>query len=83
MPNPIKAFFEKKKAEAKFKMAGPGQKLGDSAAAERAAADRMASAQAAIARNQASTSRSAGVAGPSQAQQHAAQAALARLTILY
>ena len=35
MPNPIKEFFEKKKAQAKFKVAGPGQKLGDAASAER------------------------------------------------
>lgn len=34
----IKRFFEKKKADAKFKLAGSGQKLGDSAAAQAAAA---------------------------------------------
>ena len=32
----IKKFFEKKKTDAKFKMAGSGQKLGDANAAEAA-----------------------------------------------
>ena len=48
MPNPIKEFFEKKKAQAKFKVAGPGQKLGDAASnAERDSARRRADAEAA------------------------------------
>ena len=36
----IKKFFEKKKTDAKFKMAGSGQKLGDSASAQVSAAQR-------------------------------------------
>ena len=42
MPNPIKEFFDKKKAQAKFKVAGPGQKLGDAASAERDSAREVA-----------------------------------------
>jgi len=72
----IKKFFEKKKAEAKFKLAGPGQKLGDaqSAAASQEAKARAAAA-AAASRNAASTSR----AGLSSQQAQAASAALNRL----
>ena len=74
MPNPIKAFFEKKKSDAKFKLAGKGQKLGDAAAAENAA---LARRQAAA--NQSQTAAAAGPRpGPSGAQMNAAQAALAR-----
>ena len=59
MPNPIKEFFEKKKAQAKFKVAGPGQKLGDAASnAERDSARRRADAAEAAARH-----RAAGAAG--------------------
>ena len=54
MPNPIKEFFEKKKAQAKFKVAGPGQKLGDAASnAERDSARRRADAAEAAARHRA------------------------------
>ncbi|TRY67459.1 hypothetical protein TCAL_08029 [Tigriopus californicus] len=75
MPNPIKQFFEKKKAEAKFKMAGPGQKLGDTSgeAARRAQA---------LERFQNDPQAVAGPSRPktvSAAQQQAAQAALSRL----
>jgi len=72
----IKKFFEKKKAEAKFKLAGPGQKLGDahSAAASQQAKVAMASA-AAASRQAASTSR----AGLTSQQAQAASAALNRL----
>ena len=64
MPNPIKEFFEKKKAQAKFKVAGPGQKLGDAASAERDSAarrraDAEASARHRAAAGQAGSSRSA------------------------
>ena len=38
----IKKFFEKKKADAKFKLAGGGQKLGDAASAQDAAQKRAA-----------------------------------------
>ena len=47
MPNPIKAFFEKKKTEAKFKLAGPGQKLGDAASAAEQRQRQQAAAAAA------------------------------------
>ena len=71
----IKKFFEKKKVEAKFKLAGPGQKLGDaaSAAASQEARARMA-ASAAANRQGASTSR----AGLTSQQAQAASAALSR-----
>lgn len=75
MPNPIKEFFAKKKRDAKFKLAGPGQKLGDSAMAE----------QQAVARRQAAEARQGQrmVGGPSgrantAASLSAANAALAR-----
>ena len=54
----IKKFFEKKKREAKFKMAGPGQKLGDAESAAAQRATREAAAAAAASRQGASTSRS-------------------------
>ena len=38
----IKKFFEKKKTDAKFKLAGSGQKLGDAASAEVTASQRAA-----------------------------------------
>ena len=38
----IKKFFEKKKTDAKFKLAGSGQKLGDAASAEATASQRAA-----------------------------------------
>ncbi len=77
MPNPIKAFFEKKKAEAKFKMAGPGQKLGDAAAAaeQRARQQQQASAQ------RGATSRRQQPHQQGAAAATAAQAALARLEV--
>ncbi len=77
MPNPIKAFFEKKKAEAKFKLAGPGQRLGDTAAAEQQARARQEQAARA-----AGGSRSGGSRQPQgAAAATAAQAALARLDV--
>jgi hypothetical protein len=71
----IKKFFEKKKTEAKFKLAGKGQKLGDADAAAQAQAARVASAQ----RSQsASGSSSGGPKNLSSQQRQAAEAALAR-----
>ena len=79
MPNPIKAFFDKKKAEARFKSAGPGQKLGDSSQAAANAAARREHA-AAVAQQRAQGA----AAGPSRemsnAQRNAAQAALSRIS---
>jgi len=72
----IKKFFEKKKREAKFKMAGPGQKLGDAESAAAQRATREAAAAAAASRQGASTSR----AGLTAQQAHAASAALDRLS---
>lgn len=78
MPNPIKQFFEKKKAEAKFKMAGPGQKLGDTS-------QEVARRAQVLERLQ----NDASAAGPSRpktvsaAQQQAAQAALSRWIFLF
>ena len=75
MPNPIKAFFEKKRADSKFKRAGPGSKLGDAASAQQsAAAKRDAAIAAAAMRQQPSTSRGEA----SLAQRQAAEAAMAR-----
>jgi len=72
----IKKFFEKKKAEAKFKLAGPGQKLGDAQSAAASQEARAARASAAAANRQAaSTSR----AGLTSQQAQAASAALNRL----
>ena len=56
----IKRFFEKKKTDAKFKIAGGGQKLGDAAAAETAAQKRAAT--------QAATQNRAGGSGTSRGQ---------------
>lgn len=56
----IKRFFEKKKTDAKFKIAGGGQKLGDAAAAETAAQKRAASLAA--------TQNRAGSSGTSRGQ---------------
>ncbi len=75
MSNPIKRFFEKKKAEAKFKLAGPGQKLGDSSSAERDAERRRLQAEAAI---RARGPQAGGSGARNDAQQHAAEAALSR-----
>jgi len=72
----IKAFFQKKKADAKFKLAGGGQKLGDAAAAEDAAQKRAAA--------QTSAQNRAGPSGRNQSQLNqgqklAASAALNRV----
>jgi len=79
MPNPIKAFFEKKKAEAKFKLAGPGQKLGDAHSAAEQTANRRAVASAAT--NRAGPSATGQHRPASAAQASAAQAALSRLNV--
>ena len=71
----IKKFFEKKKQEAKFKLAGPGQKLGDAKSAEAQDQARIASINAADTRAGPSTQRS----GLSAQQRHAASAAVSRL----
>lgn len=69
----IKKFFEKKKTDAKFKLLGSGQKLGDAKAAGEASASRAAAVMAA------SGSKQAAPRGPlSQQQKLAAQAALTR-----
>ncbi len=74
----IKKFFEKKKTDAKFKLAGAGQKLGDSQAAEAVAAQRAAMAQRQAA---AASSRSGPSRGDlSNQQKLAASAALNRLS---
>ena len=70
----IKKFFEKKKAEAKFKLAGPGQKLGDSQSAAAQTEARLAALNAER-RAGPSTQRS----GLSIQQRQAASAALNRL----
>ena len=80
MPNPIKAFFDKKKSEAKFKLAGKGQKLGDASAAEQSAAAKRDAAMAKVQHQRqiaasAAHSRSGNVTA---AQQQAAEAAMAR-----
>ena len=71
----IKKFFEKKKAEAKFKLAGQGQRLGDAQTAAAQQEARAAMAAAASARQVPSTSR----AGLTAQQAQAASAALNRL----
>lgn len=71
----IKKFFEKKKAEAKFKLAGPGQKLGDASSAASQDQARIAALNAAQGRAGPSSQRS----GLSQQQTQAASAALNRL----
>jgi hypothetical protein len=69
----IKRFFEKKKTDAKFKMAGGGQKLGDSVQAEAAASNRAAKAAA-----MAGTSKSTPRGDLTHEQKLAATAALNR-----
>ena len=71
----IKKFFEKKKAEAKFKLAGPGQKLGDASSAASQDQARIAALNAAQERAGPSSQRS----GLSHQQTQAASAALNRL----
>lgn len=56
----IKRFFEKKKADAKFKLAGSGHKLGDAASAEAAASQRAAAMAAAQSRQQGASTSKAG-----------------------
>ena len=70
----IKKFFEKKKAEAKFKLAGPGQKLGDAQSAAAQNQSRLAAINAAGSRAGPSTQR----VGLSAPQSQAASAALNR-----
>jgi len=72
----IKKFFEKKKADAKFKLAGGGQKLGDAASAQDAAQRRAAAL--ASAQNRAGPS-GRNQAQLSQGQKLAASAALNRV----
>ena len=73
----IKKFFEKKKVEAKFKLAGPGQKLGDAQSDAASKAAREAALAAAVNRQgQPSTSR----AGLTSQQASAASAALNRIS---
>ena len=72
----IKKFFEKKKVEAKFKLAGPGQKLGDAQSDAASKAAREAALAAAVDRQGPSTSR----AGLTSQQASAASAALNRIT---
>ena len=71
----IKKFFEKKKTEAKFKLAGKGQKLGDADAAAQATAARAAATQKS---QGAAGSSSGGPKNLSSQQRLAAEAALAR-----
>ena len=73
----IKKFFEKKKTEAKFKLAGPGQKLGDAQSSASQEQARLAALNAAQARAGPSVQRS----GLSSQQSHAASAALNRLVL--
>ena len=75
----IKKFFEKKKAEAKFKLAGPGQKLGDASSAASQEQARIAALNAAQGRAGPSSQRS----GLSQQQTQAASAALNRLVCCF
>ena len=75
----IKKFFEKKKTEAKFKLAGPGQKLGDAQSSASQEQARLAALNAAQARAGPSVQRS----GLSSQQSHAASAALNRLVKSY
>jgi len=72
----IKKFFEKKKVEAKFKLAGPGQKLGDAQSDAASKAAREAALAAAVNRQGPSTSR----AGLTSQQASAASAALNRIS---
>jgi hypothetical protein len=68
----IKRFFEKKKTEAKFKLAGKGQKLGEAQAASQPQAARAGPSQPA-------QSRSGPAArGLTHEQRQAAEAALSR-----
>ena len=75
----IKKFFEKKKTDAKFKLAGGGQKLGDAndanAAAQRAAAAAAASSSSGKARAGSSSGSRGQLSG---GQRLAASAALER-----
>ena len=74
----IKKFFEKKKTDAKFKMAGSGQKLGDSAAAQASASQRAAK-MAEAAAHRSSGGQSTANRGPlSHENKLAASAALNR-----
>jgi len=73
----IKKFFEKKKADAKFKLAGKGVKLGDAHAAEQAQAARAGPSQP---RPGPSTT---GNRNLTDEQRQAAEAALMRLISFY
>lgn len=73
----IKRFFEKKKADAKFKLAGSGQKLGDANSAQAQAAQRQACLAAAASRPSGSGSSKGQL---SQEQRLAASAALERFS---
>lgn len=68
MEKKIKQFFQKKKVEAKFKLAGPGHKLSDAASSSTSSAE---------VKNQVVVKRS----GLTEESKVAAEAALARLSL--
>ena len=70
----IKRFFEKKKTDAKFKLAGSGQKLGDSSSSSASRPVSASASSSASAGGQAKTNRGA----LSHEQRLAASAALDR-----
>ena len=72
----IKKFFEKKKTDAKFKLAGGGQKLGDANANAAAQRERAAAASSSSGKARAGSSGSRGQL--SGGQRLAASAALER-----
>jgi len=76
----IKRFFEKKKADAKFKLAGGGQKLGDAASAENAAQKRAAAAASAQSRSGNTSGSGANRGQLTQERRLAASAALDRVS---
>ena len=79
----IKRFFEKKKADAKFKLAGGGQKLGDAASAENAAQKRAAAAASAQSRSGNASGSGANRGQLTQERRLAASAALDRFLLTY
>lgn len=68
MEKKIKQFFQKKKVEAKFKLAGPGHKLSDAATSSRSSTE---------SRNEVVVKRS----GLTEESKVAAEAALSRLSL--
>ena len=79
----IKRFFEKKKADAKFKLAGGGQKLGDAASAENTAQKRAAAAASAQSRSGHTSGSGASRGQLTQERRLAASAALDRYLLTY